>query len=67
MPRISDTEKSFHSILLGAWQRCSRLLEETIPLLYIEGLSTRAFNNWRHRDLSLEEIAYLFLDGIYLG
>jgi len=26
-----------------------------------------AFNNWRHRDLSLEEIIYLFLDGIYLG
>jgi len=27
----------------------------------------RSFNNWRHRDLSLEEIIYLFLDGIYLG
>ncbi|MBI4286304.1 MAG: transposase, partial [Chloroflexi bacterium] len=26
-----------------------------------------AFNNWRRRDLSLEEIIYLFLDGIYLG
>jgi len=96
MPRVSDTQESFHSILLGAWQRRSRLLEETIPLLYIEGLSTRdfkralsplwgknglsrssisrvnkalkeAFNNWRHRDLALEEIVYLFLDGIYLG
>jgi transposase-like protein len=96
MPRISDTEEAFRSQLLGAWQRRSRLLEETIPLLYIEGLSTRdfkralsplwgqsglsrssisrvnkalkeAFNNWRHRDLSLEEIVYLFLDGIYLG
>ena len=96
MPRVSDTQESFHSILLGAWQRRSRLLEETIPLLYVEGLSTRdfkralsplwgksglsrssisrankalkeTFNNWRHRDLSLEEIIYLFLDGIYLG
>jgi len=96
MPRVSDTQESFHSILLGAWQRRSRLLEETIPLLYVEGLSTRdfkralsplwgksglsrssisrankalkeAFNNWRHRDLSLEKIIYLFLDGIYLG
>jgi len=67
-----------------------------MPLLYIEGLSTRdfkralkplwgksglsrssvsrantalkeAFDNWRRRGLSLEEIIYLFLDGIYLG
>ena len=96
MPRISDTKEAFHSQLLKAWQRRSRLLEETIPLLYVEGLSTRdfrralaplwgksglsrssisrankalkaAFNNWRRRDLSLEEIVYLFLDGIYLG
>jgi len=96
MPRISDSKEAFHSQLLEAWQRRSQLLEETIPLLYIEGLSTRdfkralsplwgksglsrssisrankalkeAFNNWRRRDLSLEEIVYLFLDGIYLG
>jgi putative transposase len=99
VPRISDTEETFRSQLLGAWQRRSKLLEETIPLLYVEGLSTRdfkralkplwgksglsrsrpsaegrankalkeAFNNWRHRDLSLEEIISLFLDGIYLG
>jgi len=96
MPRVSDTKEVFHSQLLEAWQRRSKLLEETIPLLYIEGLSTRdfkralkplwgksglssssisranrtlkeAFNNWRRRDLSLEEIVYLFLDGIYLG
>jgi len=26
-----------------------------------------AFNNWRNRDLSTEEIIYLFLDGLYLG
>ncbi len=96
MPRISDTKEAFHSQLLEAWQRRSKLLEETIPLLYVEGLSTRdfrralaplwgksglsrssisrankalkeAFNSWRRRDLSLEDIIYLFLDGIYLG
>ncbi len=96
MPCISDTKEAFHSQLLEAWQRRSKLLEETIPLLYVEGLSTRdfrralaplwgksglsrssisrankalkeAFNSWRCRDLSLEEIVYLFLDGIYLG
>jgi Transposase and inactivated derivatives len=96
VPRMSDTKEAFHSQLLEAWQRRSKLLEETIPLLYVEGLSTRdfkralqplwgksglsrssvsrankalkeAFNNWRRRDLSLEEIIYLFLDGIYLG
>jgi putative transposase len=96
MPRVSDTEETFRSQLLEVWQRRSKLLEETIPLLYVEGLSTRdfkralsplwgksglsrssisrankalkdAFDNWRHRDLSLEEIIFLFLDGIYLG
>jgi len=96
VPRVSDTTETFRSQLLEAWQRRSKLLEETIPLLYVEGLSTRdfkralkplwgesglsrssisrankalkeAFNNWRRRDLSLEEIVYLFLDGIYLG
>jgi putative transposase len=96
VPRVSDTEETFRSQLLEAWQRRSKLLEETIPLLYVEGLSTRdfkralkplwgksglsrssvsrankalkeAFNNWRRRDLSLEDITYLFLDGIYLG
>jgi len=96
VPRVSDTEETFRSQLLEAWQRRSNLLEETIPLLYVEGLSTRdfkralkplwgksglsrssvsrankalkeAFNNWRRRDLSIEEIIYLFLDGIYLG
>jgi len=96
VPRVSDTEEPFRSQLLKAWQRRSKLLEETIPLLYVEGLSTRdfkralkplwgksglsrssvsranralkeAFDNWRRRDLSLEDIIYLFLDGIYLG
>jgi len=95
-PRISDIPETFHSQMLKAWQRRSQLLEETIPLLYVEGLSTRdfsralkplwgetglsrstisranqslkeSFHNWRERDLSLEDILYLFLDGIYLG
>jgi len=26
-----------------------------------------SFNNWRKRDHSLEDIVYLFLDGVYLG
>jgi len=96
VPRVSDTIETFRSQLLEAWQRRSKLLEETIPLLYVEGLSTRdfkralkplwgesglsrssisrankalkeAFDNWRRRDLSLEDIVYLFLDGVYLG
>jgi transposase-like protein len=96
VPRVSDTGETFRSQLLEVWQRRSKLLEETIPLLYVEGLSTRdfkralkplwgksglsrssvsranralkeAFNNWRRRDLSLEEIIFLFLDGISLG
>jgi transposase-like protein len=96
VPRVSDTKEAFRSQLLNAWQRRSKLLEEVIPLLYVEGLSTRdfrralkplwgesglsrssisrankalkeSFDNWRHRDLSVEEILYLFLDGIYLG
>ena len=95
-PRVSDTNEVFRSQVLEAWQRRSKLLEETIPLLYVEGLSTRdfrralkplwgesglsrssvsrankalkeAFDTWRRRDLSHEDILYLFLDGIYLG
>ncbi|MCK4388559.1 MAG: transposase [Dehalococcoidia bacterium] len=27
----------------------------------------KSFNNWRKRDLSQEDIIYLFLDGIYPG
>lgn len=96
MPRVSDAQEAFHSRLLEAWRRRSHLVEEVIPLLYVEGLSTRdfrraltplwgksglsrssisranralkeSFHNWRKRDLSLEEIVYLFLDGIYMG
>ena len=43
VPRVSDTEETFRSQLLEAWQRRSKLLEETIPLLYVKGLSTRDF------------------------
>lgn len=96
VPRVADTAESFCSSLLGAWQRRSRLVEEVLPLLYVEGLSTRdfrralaplwgksglsrssisranqalreAFQAWRRRDLSGEELIYLFLDGFYLG
>jgi transposase-like protein len=105
-PRVSDTVEPFRSGLLGAWERRSRAIEGVLPLLYVEGLSTRdfrralrplwgesglsrstisrgngalkeafgseaqarrAFRAWRARDLSLEEVIYLFLDGIYLG
>ena len=96
VPRVADAPDTFRSSLLGAWQRRSRLVEEVLPLLYIEGLSTRdfrralaplwgksglsrssisranrvlkgAFQAWRQRELSGEEIVYLFLDGFYLG
>jgi len=95
-PRVADTAEAFRSRLLGAWERHSRAIEEVLPLLYIEGLSTRdfkralkpvwgssglsrssisranqalkvSFEGWRKRDLSGEEILYLFFDGIYLG
>jgi transposase-like protein len=96
VPRVAESEEPFSSRLLRAWQRRSQLLEEVIPLLYLEGLSTRdfkralwplwgksglsrssisranrelkrAFKAWRQRDLSEEEIVYLFLDAFYLG
>lgn len=43
VPRVADAPDTFRSSLLGAWQRRSRLVEEVLPLLYIEGLSTRDF------------------------
>jgi putative transposase len=96
IPRVADTKETFHSELIKAWQRRSQALDEVIPLLYVEGLSTRdfrralkplwgesglsrssismanivlkkSFDAWRKRDLSLENIIYLFLDGIYAG
>ena len=41
VPRVSDTEETFRSQLLEAWQRRSQLLEETIPLLYVEGFTQK--------------------------
>lgn len=95
-PRVADTAETFRSRLLGAWERHSRTMEEVLPLLYVEGLSTRdfkralkplwgesglsrssisranqclkaSFEGWRKRDLSEEDILYLFFDGFYLG
>jgi transposase-like protein len=48
--------------LIEAWQRHSKLLEETIPLLYIEGLSTRDFERtlkpvWGESGLSRSSIS----------
>ncbi len=37
MPRVSDTEETFRSQLLEAWQHRSKLLEETIPLQCFTG------------------------------
>ena len=96
VPRVSQTAEGYRSQLIEAWQRRSRAVEEVIPLLYVEGLSTRdfrralkplwgdsglsrssvsranralqeSFHAWRQRDLSEEDIVYVFLDGIYLG
>jgi len=96
VPRVSDTAEPFQSRILESWRRRSQLLDEVLPLLYLEGLSTRdfrralrplwggsglskstisranqalkdAFHAWRERDLSGEDIMYLFLDGFYLG
>jgi len=95
-PRVCDTVEPFCSCILAAWQRHSQILDEVLPLLYLEGLSTRdfrralrplwgksglskstisranralkdAFHAWRERDLSGEDIVYLFLDGFCLG
>lgn len=43
VPRVSDTAEPFHSRILAAWQRHSQVLDEVLPLLYLEGLSTRDF------------------------
>jgi putative transposase len=62
MPRISDTSQPFRSQLLGAWQRRSKLLEDIIPLLYVEGLSTRDFKRalkslWGESGLSRSSVS----------
>lgn len=95
-PKITGAEREFRSKVLSRWKRKSDALMQVIPLLYLEGLSTRdfkralkplwsesglsrssisranrvikdSFEEWRKRDLSGEEVLYLFLDGYYLG
>lgn len=95
-PKVVGAEKGFRSRVIERWQRKSDSLMEVMPLLYVEGLSTRdfkralkplwggsglsrssisranralkeSFKEWRKRDLSEEDIIYLFLDGYYLG
>ena len=43
VPRVSDTVEPFQSSILAAWQRRSQVLDEVLPLLYLEGLSPRDF------------------------
>lgn len=42
-PKVRETEETFHSGILGAWQRKSATLVGTLPNLYVEGLSTRDY------------------------
>ncbi len=62
MPRVSDTTETFRSQLLEVWQRRSKLLEETTPLLYVEGLSKRDFKRalkplWGESGLSRSSVS----------
>lgn len=95
-PKIVGAKKGFRSQVLKRWQKKSDELMEVLPMLYVEGLSTRdfkralkplwggsgfsrssisrankalkqSFAEWRKRDLSNEDIVYLFLDGYYCG
>lgn len=94
-PKVTGAPDGFKSTVLPAYKRKSAKMNETMALLYAEGLSTRdferalggfwgesglsrssvsrankilheAFAAWRKRDLSGEEVLYLFLDGVYL-
>ena len=47
----------------GGYDDEERILQGT----GIDHVRAGVITNWRHRDLSLDEIIYLFLDGIYLG
>jgi transposase-like protein len=95
VPKITGASLPFQSEVLPAWERRSKKLDEIVPLLYAEGLSTRDFERalgqlwgetglsrscvsrankrlhaefsaWRRRDLSGEEVLYLFFDAVYL-
>ena len=43
VPRVSDSEVPFRSGIVSSWKKKSEALLATIPLLYVEGLSTRDF------------------------
>lgn len=60
--RVAKSQESFSSRILRAWQRRSPLLEEVIPLLYLEGLSTRDFKRalwplWGQSGLSRSSVS----------
>ena len=62
VPRVAKTQEKFRSSLLGAWQRRSQQVVEILPLLYIEGLSTRDFRRalaplWGNSGLSRSTIS----------
>lgn len=42
-PKIVGADRGFRSNILARWQRKGDALLETLPLLYVEGLSTRDF------------------------
>lgn len=96
VPRVRGAGAPFRPQVLERWPRRSEAVTEAIPLLFVEGLSTRdfdralkplmgtkglsksnvsrmnlplkeAFQAWRKRDLSEEEVLFLFLDGFHLG
>ena len=61
-PKVRNTGQPFRSRILDAWQRKSRTLFSTLPLLYTEGLSTRDFDRalsplWKETSLSRSTIS----------
>ncbi len=96
MPQVRDAGSPFHSVLLPPRVTQMDEIRETLPLLYMHGISMRKvkkavgkllgkkglshdnisrisgkvveeFNNWKRRDLSGLDVAYLILDGVRLG
>ncbi len=61
-PKVRETEEPFRSQALAAWQRKSKEVLAVLPLLYLEGLSTRDFRRalkplWRKSGLSRSAIS----------
>lgn len=61
-PKVTGAKEPFRSEVLPAWKRRSAEIEETIPLLYAEGLSTRDFRRalgglWGETGLSRSSIS----------